>query len=69
MIVLVVDGMKCENCKKSVESGIKSISGVKKVNVDLKKGLVKVDADVSIMDDINLKVSELGFDVVSVDVI
>lgn len=46
---LKVEGMMCEHCKKRVTEAVKSVSGVKAVEVNLKKKTVKFsgDADIS----------------------
>ena len=46
-INLTVSGMTCGACVKHVEKAINSILGVKKVEVDLASGVVKVEGDVS----------------------
>lgn len=37
MATLKVDGMHCENCKKTVEDAVKAIPGIKSAKVDLDK--------------------------------
>ena len=48
-IVLHVEGMMCEHCKKRVTDAVKSVSGVESVDVNLKKKSVKItgNADIS----------------------
>lgn len=46
-INLTVSGMTCGACVKHVEKAINSIAGMKKVEVDLASGVVKVEGDVS----------------------
>lgn len=41
-IVIYVEGMMCEHCKKKVEKGLKAIKGVKKVKVFLESNSVFV---------------------------
>ncbi len=42
-----VEGMTCQNCVKAVESTLGKIDGVKKYEVDLKKGEAVVEFDPS----------------------
>ena len=46
-INLTVSGMTCGSCVKHVEKAINSIAGVRKVEVDLPSGGVKIDGDIS----------------------
>ena len=46
-IHLTVSGMTCVNCVKHVEKAIHLIVGVRKVEVDLASGAVKVEGNVS----------------------
>jgi copper chaperone CopZ len=46
-INLTVSGMTCGACVRHVEKAINSIVGVKKVEVDLASGEVKVEGNVS----------------------
>ncbi len=41
-VILQVKGMTCGGCKKSVETGVSSLEGVEKVNVELETGKVEV---------------------------
>ena len=41
-MVLNVSGMHCDNCKKRVIQLLQGVDGVKKVKVDLNKGIVKI---------------------------
>lgn len=40
---LKIEGMMCEGCVKSVKEGLEKVDGVTSVNVDLKKGIAKVE--------------------------
>jgi copper ion binding protein len=42
---LRVEGMTCNHCVANVEDAIKSVSGVRNVEVDLKSGWVRVKGD------------------------
>lgn len=37
-MLIRINGMRCNNCKKSVEEAIKNVKGVKKYNVSLEDG-------------------------------
>jgi len=41
----LVEGMMCNNCKLNVENGIKTVSGVEDVIVDISNGQVRVSAN------------------------
>ena len=57
-----VRGMSCGHCKASVEKALKSIGGVKKVEVDLENGKVKVKADPSVkLDTLKATVNDAGY--------
>lgn len=67
-IQLAIDGMKCGGCVDQVCKGLQALSGVKRVNVDLKvgetvpgKGEVEFDASVVGPDGLIAEVKRLGF--------
>lgn len=41
--IMRVDGLACPYCAYGIEKKLKQIEGVEKIDVDLDKGLVKVD--------------------------
>lgn len=41
-MIIQVNGMKCEHCKKRVEKALTSIEGIEKAKVDLKTGKVVI---------------------------
>lgn len=61
-----VNGMKCQNCAKSIETGLNVIDGLLSCDVDIKKGIVIVDIKGGEADLGRIKsiISDLGFDVV-----
>lgn len=65
-ITLVVKGMSCGGCVKSVKGVLEGISGVKSVDVDLASGktIIEYDApiDVSVFEK---AIDEAGFEVIS----
>lgn len=62
--VINVQGMSCEHCVNAVESAVKSLDGVKKVDVSLKKNLatVKFDESIVALDAIKEAIKEAGYD-------
>ena len=43
-MIVKINGMTCEHCKKTVEKFFSMIDGVQNVNVDLEGGLAKVES-------------------------
>ena len=41
-MIVKIEGMHCEHCKKSVEDGLKRIDNIKGVKVDLNSGLATI---------------------------
>ena len=65
-ITLVVKGMSCMGCVKSVKGVLEGINGVKSVNVDLQSGKTVIEYDALIEISVFEKViDEAGFEVVS----
>jgi copper chaperone len=59
---LNIAGMSCGHCVKSVEEALRSLAGVKKVKVDLKKARGVVDHDDSVtVDAMTAAVEGAGF--------
>ncbi|BDH60502.1 hypothetical protein MTP04_06320 [Lysinibacillus sp. PLM2] len=54
-ITLKVKGMTCGGCKKSVETGVASLPGVERVNVELDTGKVEVSYNEGQVDIIQIK--------------
>lgn len=48
-IVEINADMDCKACKNKIEKKLRSISGIEKINVDLKSKLVKVEYDKDIL--------------------
>ena len=63
-MIIKINGMKCEHCKKRVEEALLQIEGIKKVKVDLKTGNVKItskeDIPYSILKEV---IEELGYEI------
>ncbi|QQK07384.1 heavy-metal-associated domain-containing protein [Miniphocaeibacter halophilus] len=64
---LIVSGMTCSHCEKSVKEALGNLKGVKNVNVDLNTKVVTVEGDN--LEDTVLKdaVESIGFDVDSIE--
>ena len=62
---LVVNGMTCGNCARSVENKLSSTPGVTKVTVDLPKAKATVEYDVNLVkpEVIADAVRQLGYEV------
>lgn len=43
MTQLTIEGMTCSHCQSAVKSALESVEGVRKADVDLERGLAKVD--------------------------
>lgn len=65
-ITLVVKGMSCMGCVKSVKGVLEGIHGVKSVDVDLASGKTIIEYDAPIEISVFEKaIDEAGFEVVS----
>lgn len=60
-----VRNVKCGGCVNTIKEGLKQINGVENVEVDIPTGAVSVKHHQASMDDISLKLTEIGFPVVS----
>ncbi|MGN0818830.1 MAG: heavy-metal-associated domain-containing protein [Christensenellaceae bacterium] len=71
MIEMVVDGMNDKSYKKSVTKTLKTIKSVKKVAVDLDKGIVKLcgEDEQNYLDTVQELIFEMGLDVVAINVV
>ncbi|MDH6365295.1 copper chaperone [Enterococcus sp. PF1-24] len=58
-----IKGMSCQHCVARVEEGIKSLAGIQKVKINLKKenGVVKFDESQVTPQQIAEKITETGF--------
>jgi len=57
---LHVSGMTCKHCKLTIENGLKEVSGVRRVSVDLDNGVVGIDGDVEI-EEIKRAIRDMGY--------
>ncbi|MEC1715898.1 heavy metal translocating P-type ATPase [Schinkia azotoformans] len=62
-----ITGMTCAACATRIEKGLKKMNGVKDANVNLalEKAMVKFDSTVMTPSDIQKKVRDLGYDIVT----
>ena len=62
--LLKVEGMTCQHCVQSITEGLKNISGLNSINVDLDKKLVDVrfDENETSLLKITKKIVEMGFE-------
>ncbi|MDR0818270.1 MAG: copper ion binding protein [Oscillospiraceae bacterium] len=60
---LNVEGMSCKHCVMNVSKALSAIPGVKKVDVNLDKGLAKVKMESDISDSVfGAAITEAGYD-------
>lgn len=64
MAAVVVKGMSCEHCKRSVTEAVQGIPGIKDVKVDLVSGNLTWEGDQSpgIVEKVKAAVKDIGFD-------
>jgi copper chaperone len=60
-IDLTVTGMSCGHCKAAVENALKSVAGVRAVNVDLAGGKAHVEGDAVNTDALVAAVKDEGY--------
>jgi copper chaperone CopZ len=62
--IIFVEGMMCKHCQMHVESALKKIDGIKKAEVDLKKGTATIDSEKTIDETVLSKaISDAGYSV------
>jgi len=63
-VILEVNGMTCEHCKKTVTETLEGIAGVKKAKVNLKRKQAKVtyDADQTAISLLTEAIKEAGYE-------
>jgi copper chaperone CopZ len=61
---LRVGGMTCNHCKANVENSIKSVPGVKDVNVDLTTGKVKITGNSFDLEKIKYGIKSIGYKII-----
>lgn len=61
--VIKVEGMSCDHCKATVETGVKELEGVNRVLVDLASGEAHISFDANVVkeEDIVEKIRSLGY--------
>lgn len=65
--IVKIEGMKCEGCANRVKNSLKELKGIKKIDVILsnKEAIITYKKELS-NDDINRKITALGFSVVEI---
>lgn len=62
-----IDGMHCQHCVSRVETALGELDSVKKVKVDLKKGIAKVDFSADVDNNvIKQTIEAIGFSVTDI---
>lgn len=65
---IFINGMTCGNCVSHVETALKSLSGVKSVNVDLAGKFATIELTASIDDNIiKTAIEDEGYQVVTIE--
>jgi len=60
-----VKSMHCRSCETLVKDDLGEVPGVRKVEADYRKGLVRLEAEDSVnLDMLKAKIRELGYEVV-----
>ena len=61
---IFVEGMMCKHCQMHVESALKNVDGIKKAEVDLKKGTAVIESAKEIDEAVLSKaISDAGYSV------
>lgn len=64
-IIIKVNGMVCEGCEKRVQTAVKTMKGIKKVEANHNLGTVTITAKEGINEtEIKEKIENIGFEVV-----
>ena len=65
--IVKIEGMKCEGCANRVKNSLKELKGIKKIDVNLsdKEAIITYKKELS-NDDINRKITALGFSIVEI---
>lgn len=64
---LLVEGMSCGHCEKSVKNALGELEGVKNVNVDLGTKKVEVEGENLVDSTIKDAIEEAGYDVIEIN--
>ncbi|MEZ5070574.1 MAG: cation transporter [Bacteroidales bacterium] len=67
VITLDVDGMTCEGCENAIKAGVESLAGIESVESSFEEGWTKVkyDENRSSQEEIEAKIAETGYTVVT----
>jgi copper chaperone len=61
MIEIQVENIKCGGCANSITTGLKKDARIRKVEVDIETGILKLDTDESVRDDAIAKLLSMGY--------
>lgn len=59
---IMVSGMTCNHCKKTVETNLSNLEGIKSVNADITKSTVEIDGENFDLETIKNTVNDLGYE-------
>ena len=63
-IKLKVNGMECHGCENRIKNVISNLENVKKVEANFETGIVEVEAENSVSEElIKKKIKDLGFEI------
>ena len=60
-LTINVGGMTCNHCKKTVETNLKKINGIKDIQIDLPTGNVNIQGDNLNTEEIQETITGLGY--------
>lgn len=58
---IAVENIKCGGCASTIRTKLLGIDGVRNVEIDIKAGLVKIDADENLKQQITYKLAQIGY--------
>ena len=62
---ITVSGMSCGHCVDAVQAELGKLAGVERVEVDLASGLVTIESDTALLDEVlAAAIDEAGYEVV-----
>ena len=61
MIEIQVENIKCGGCANSIRSGLEKMDGVSEVSVDIENGIVRMEADDALREQIAAQLTKMGY--------
>ncbi len=58
---IAVDNLKCGGCANTITKAVRAVAGVKAVNVDIDRGEIRVEAELSVRPAVAKRLLELGY--------